>query len=259
MSEDARDTAAPVDAAIDEARPELTPPSAAGSAARSALLLGVFSLVFTALMALTYEATREPIRASVDARRLDLIAQVLPPGDYDNVLLEDSVQMPVLPALGLEHPVALLRARRGGEPVALVFEARAPDGYSGAIRLLLALRANGELAGVRVIEHRETPGLGDYIDPAKDRARTPWIAQFAGHDTADAAAWAVRKDGGDFTYMTGATISARAVIRAAGRAAAALSPVRDALFALPAGSDATPVFAPDAQPEHTAGEQENGS
>lgn len=217
-------------------------PGAVGSALRSAALLGLFTVVFTALMALIQDATREPIRASVEARRLELIAQVLPRTDYDNALLEDTVTLPALPALGLSEPVTVHRARLGGAPVALVFEAQAPDGYSGAIRLLMALRADGTLAGVRVVAHKETPGLGDYIDPAKDRANPKWIAQFTGRDSRDGARWTVRKDGGDFAYMTGATISARAVTRATGRAAAALAPVRDALFALPAGSSAEPAF-----------------
>lgn len=228
------DTAEPADA--------IEAPSAAGSALRAAALLGVFTVVFTALMALTQDATREPIRASVEARRLELIAQVLPRADYDNALLEDTVTLPVLPALGLTEPVTVHRARLGGAPVALVFEAQAPDGYSGAIRLLMALRADGTLAGVRVVAHRETPGLGDYIDPAKDRANPKWIAQFTGRDSSDGMRWTVRKDGGDFTYVTGATISARAVTRAAGRATAALAPARDALFALPAGSSAEAAF-----------------
>jgi electron transport complex protein RnfG len=219
------------------------PSRATGSAARSALLLAAFALAFTTLMAIIFEVTRDPIRQSADTRRLALIAQILPRADYDNALLEDAVQLPPLSALGSNTPITLHRARRGGQPVALVFEAQAADGYSGAIRLLIAVRASGELAGVRVIAHRETPGLGDYIDPAKDRATPKWIAQFPGHDTtARAAVWTVRKDGGDFGYMTGATISARAVVRAAGRAVAAIAPVRDTLFGLPAGADAGKVF-----------------
>jgi electron transport complex protein RnfG len=222
--------------------PAEAPVSAAGSAVRSALLLAGFAMVFTALMALTHEATREPIRASVEARRLELISQVLPPEDYDNALLQDSVTLPALQALGVREPVMLYRARRAGVPVALVFEAEAPDGYSGAIRLLMAVRADGRLAGVRVIAHKETPGLGDYIDPAKDRAQPAWITQFERRDIRAADSWTVRKDGGDFDYRTGATISARAVIRASGRAAAAIAPARDALFALTAGADAHEVF-----------------
>lgn len=226
----------------------LPPPGAAGSAARSAILLATFTLVFTAVMALTFDATREPIKASVEARRLELIGQVLPGAEFDNALLEDVVQLPSLPALGIAGPVTLHRARRGSDPVALVFEAQAPDGYSGAIRMLIALRADGTLGGVRVVAHKETPGLGDYVDPAKDRATPKWIAQFAGRDTAQAGGWTVRKDGGDFAYMTGATISARAVVRAAGRAVAAIAPVRERLFALPIGADASGIFTPKVTP-----------
>ncbi len=233
--------AAPIDAS-------LPPPGAAGSAARSAMLLGTFTLVFTAVMALTFDTTREPIKASVEARRLELIGQVLPGAEFNNALLEDVVQLPSLPALGIAGPVTLHRARRGSEPVALVFEAQAPDGYSGGIRLLIALRADGTLGGVRVVAHKETPGLGDYIDPAKDRATPKWIARFAGRDTVQAGDWTVRKDGGDFAYMTGATISARAVVRATGRAVAAIAPVRERLFALPVGAEASGIFTPKMTP-----------
>jgi electron transport complex protein RnfG len=212
------------------------------------MLLAAFTLVFTAVMALTFDATREPIKASVEARRLELIGQVLPGAEFDNALLDDVVQLPSLPALGIAGPVTLHRARRGGEPVALVFEVQAPDGYSGAIRLLIALRADGTLGGVRVVAHKETPGLGDYVDPAKDRATPKWIAQFVGRDIAQAGDWTVRKDGGDFAYMTGATISARAVVRATGRAVAAIAPARERLFALPVGEDASGIFTPKMTP-----------
>lgn len=242
MSDEAQTPVVDEALAAAELAPEPPAPTAAGSAMRSAALLAVFTLAFTALMALTHDATEAPIQASVEARRLELIGQVLPRADYDNALLEDTVQLSALPALGIDGPVTLHRARRGNEPVALVFEAQAPDGYSGAIRLLMAVRADGTLGGVRVVAHKETPGLGDYIDPAKDRASPKWISQFAGRDTAQAASWTVRKDGGDFDYMTGATISPRAVVRAAGRATAAIAPVRDALFALPAGAAADKVF-----------------
>ncbi len=88
----------------------------------------------------------------------------------------------------------------------------APDGYSGDIRLLVGILANGELAGVRVLNHRETPGLGDAIETR----RSDWIRQFAGLslDAPPANAWTVRKDGGEFDQFAGATITPRAVIKA---------------------------------------------
>jgi len=97
----------------------------------------------------------------------------------------------------------------------LVLEAIAPDGYSGKITLLIAI-VNGELAGVRVVSHNETPGLGDYIDAAK----SDWIKQFdhASLTHPDSSAWKVKKDGGRFDYMTGATITPRAVVKAVHKA-----------------------------------------
>ena len=97
-----------------------------------------------------------------------------------------------------------------------MLEAIAPDGYSGKIDLLIAIQTNGELAGVRVVAHNETPGLGDYIDIAK----SDWIKQFDHASLAkyDAQAWQVKKDGGRFDYMSGATITPRAVVKAVHKA-----------------------------------------
>ena len=102
-----------------------------------------------------------------------------------------------------------------------------------------AVAAVNRLSGVRVIAHKETPGLGDYIDPKKDRRKDgPWIGQFSGATWTgvNTAEWTVRKDGGSFDYRAGATISARAVTRAVGRITAFATGRLDALFAAPAGS-----------------------
>lgn len=207
--------------------------------ARTAAILVVFVVVFTALMAATYQATIGPIQASAQKEKLALIGEVLPPADYDNALLEDWIEIPAAKALGLSQPTRLYRARKGDQPVALVLEAAALDGYSGRIGLLLAVRADGDLAALRVTEHRETPGLGDYIDPKKDKNKAqPWIAQFNGLalGAIEAGQWRVRKDGGRIDQRAGATISARAVTNASGRAVAWAAARRDRLFAAPAGS-----------------------
>ncbi|RTL53097.1 MAG: RnfABCDGE type electron transport complex subunit G, partial [Rhodocyclaceae bacterium] len=130
------------------------------------------------------------------------------------------------------------RARLGGEAVALILEAMAPDGYAGKIRLILAVKANGELSAVRVTEHKETPGLGDYIDPKKDRNKNrPWISQFndVGFEKIPFAEFKVKKDGGRIDQMSGATISPRAVTNATRRALEWAVARRDKLFALPSG------------------------
>jgi electron transport complex protein RnfG len=206
---------------------------------RTAAVMLAFTLVFTAFMAGTYKATEPLLAASAQAEKLRLIGEVLPPASYDNDLLADKIVIPPQSALDTREEKPLYRARRGATSIALVFEASAPDGYSGGIGLLLAVDADGHLLAQRVISHRETPGLGDYIDPKKDRNKQrPWITQFnnLGFDTVPQAQWKVRKDGGRFDQMNGATISARAVTNASRRALAWIEPRRVALFSLPNGS-----------------------
>lgn len=213
--------------------------SATRTSLRTASIMLVFTAVFTTLMASTYTYTRPAIEASMQDAQMRLIDEVLPPGSYDNALLDDMVRVGPTPAIGLEDGGRIWRARKGGEPVALIVETAASDGYAGRIAMVVAINTNGLLSGVRVTAHKETPGLGDYIDPKKDRNKAaPWIGQFAGITWADTdpARWAVRKDGGGFDARTGATISARAVVGAVGRATAWAAAQRQALFAAAAGS-----------------------
>jgi electron transport complex protein RnfG len=124
--------------------------------------------------------------------------------------------------------VTLYRAYRNGRPVAVLGTPVAPDGYSGSIRLLIGLYADGTLAGVRVLAHRETPGLGDFIEAS----RSDWILGFAGKSLHDptASGWAVRKDGGVFDQFTGATITPRAVVKAVHRFLIYYEQQRERLF-----------------------------
>lgn len=208
-------------------------------AARTAAIMLVFTLVFTALMAGTYSATAPLVAASAQQEKLALIGEVLPAASYDNALLDDWIEVSPVKELGMSDATRLYRARRNGQPAALVIEAAAPDGYSGRIGLLLAVKTSGELLAVRVTEHRETPGLGDYINPKKDRNKSqPWIAQFSnlGFDSVPRERWRVKKDGGHFDQRAGATISARAVTNASGRVLAWTLRHREKLFDLPARS-----------------------
>lgn len=202
----------------------------------SAVMLVLFTLVFTGLMAATYQATKPLLDASAQAEKLKLINEVLPPSSYDNDLLADRVNLPPIKELGLDEGSTLYRARKAGQPVALVLEAVAPDGYSGRVALVLAITSDARLSAVRVTGHKETPGLGDYIDPKKDKNKTnPWIAQFndQSNELVRDGRWKVKKDGGEFAYHTGATISARAVTNASGKALAWVAERREKLFALP--------------------------
>ncbi|MFN3749800.1 MAG: electron transport complex subunit RsxG [Thiobacillus sp.] len=207
--------------------------NAAGrNALRTASILLVFSLVATALLSLTFTRTQPTIEKSAQAKRLALLNQVLPPTLYDNDLLASRQTLPADERLGTQRPSSMWVARRDGKVTAVVFEVIAPDGYSGAIHLLVGIDVDGRVTGVRVTAHRETPGLGDYID----RAKSAWIEQFAGKGLLDPEPrlWKVAKDGGVFDARAGATITPRAVVKAVRQAleyfarhrAAIVTPIR---------------------------------
>ena len=215
----------------------MSEPTALGLSARTGSVMVAFTIVFTALMAFTYGATKSQIEASATEEKMKLISEVLPPASYDNALLDDYVELGPTPALGLAEGGRVYRARKAGQPAALLLETTAPDGYSGRIDLIVAVRADGGVSGVRAVTHRETPGLGDYIDPKKDKdKKSPWITQFTGFDAGRLPMLKVRKDGGEIAYHTGATISARAVTNAVARAARYAADNQNRLFAAASGS-----------------------
>jgi electron transport complex protein RnfG len=208
--------------------------SATGMAARTAAILFVFVIIFTGFLSGAYLWTKPAIEASAAEEKMKLVDEVLPRSEYDNALLEDTVTLPATTELTLTDPSLLYRARKNGQPVALVFEAVAPDGYAGKIRLIIAIRASGEVAGVRVTQHKETPGLGDYIEVKKDKNKArPWIMQFNGMALAQVTdkEWKVRKDGGRLDYYAGATVTPRAVSKAVFKAVQWAEANRDRLFA----------------------------
>ena len=176
----------------------------------TAIILLLFAVIGTAMVAATYDATRERIAANERATLLRKLSQLIPPEAYDNNFLDDNIEL-ITPELA-GSPVRVYRARMNERPVALVMSATAPDGYSGSIRLLVGINHDGTLRGVRVVNHRETPGLGDAID----EQRSDWILQFTGRSLDDPPLpqWKVRKDGGSFDQLTGATITPRAVVKA---------------------------------------------
>jgi electron transport complex protein RnfG len=208
-------------------------------ALRTAAILLIFMLLFTAMMAGTYRITAPMLESSAQAQRLRVINEILPAASYDNDLLRDQILVAPDNSLNNVSESVVYRARQKEKPVAIVVEATAPDGYSGQIGLLLAIGVDGRLLAQRVVRHKETPGLGDYIDPKKDRNKQrPWIMQFnqMGFDEVPFKQWRVKKDGGRFDQMAGATISARAVTNASARALLWVNQNRETLFSLPVGS-----------------------
>jgi electron transport complex protein RnfG len=195
---------------------------------RTAALLAIFALIGTGLVAFTFKATEQPIAESRRAALLRSLHALVPDHLHDNDIFSDVIQVSDT-RLGSDKPLRVFRARLKNKPVAVVMEAVAPDGYSGNIFLLIAIKHNGELLGVRVSQHRETPGLGDAID----EDRSDWIHGFAGRslDNPSASGWRVRRDGGKFDQFTGATITPRAVVKAVFNALQYYRAQGDALYA----------------------------
>jgi len=187
-----------------------------------------FTLIGTALLAVTFELTRDTIAESEEKEKMKLIGQIVPETAYDNDIMKDVGQVAADEMLGSDEATIVHRGRLNDESTIAVLEAIAPDGYGGKIKLIVAFHKDGKIGGVRVVTHNETPGLGDYIDIAKNQ----WITVFKGTSLENSRDrdWKVRKDGGTFDYMAGATITPRAIIKAVHKAAQYFALHRGELF-----------------------------
>ena len=209
------------------ALPEIT-----RSMLRNSLLLGLFAVITVGLVAVTQQLTAERITSAERAAKTRALSELLPAGSYNNHP-QDSLRYLNDPLLDNKGKTPAYLATLDGQPTAVILQVTAPDGYSGRIVLLVGIKADGQLAGVRAIKHRETPGLGDKIEPNK----TAWALGFIGRSLSNTAedAWAVKKDGGQFDQFAGATITPRAVVKAVHKAlqyfdahkAALLAPVEN--------------------------------
>ncbi|MFQ2222388.1 electron transport complex subunit RsxG [Aeromonas enteropelogenes] len=179
---------------------------------KNGLILALFALGCTALVVLTHELTKEKVAQQQQREKLQTLSALLPEGSYDNDLVASCKLVTSRKYLGSDQPQALYTATKGGVATGYALETIAPDGYSGAIRLIVGIHAKGTISAVRVLEHKETPGLGDKIELKK----SGWINSFAGKflSADNEASWAVTKDGGEFDAFTGATITPRAVVKA---------------------------------------------
>ncbi|WP_421261086.1 electron transport complex subunit RsxG [Aeromonas jandaei] len=179
---------------------------------KNGLILAMFALGCTALVVLTNELTKDKIAHQQQLEKLQTLEALLPAGSYDNDLVTSCKLVISRKYLGSDQPQALYTASKNGVVTGYALEAIAPDGYSGAIRIVAGFDAMGTVSAVRVLAHKETPGLGDKIELKKSN----WINSFTGKSlTADnESEWAVKKDGGEFDAFTGATITPRAVVKA---------------------------------------------
>lgn len=191
------------------------------------MVLSICVGVALILLSVVNGLTRGKITQAHQAWMLENLSSVLPEGPFDANPM-DSREQHIAPALGSAEPLEIYTAYKNEQAAAIVLEVVAPDGYSGQIKLLLGLHVDGTIIAARVIEHKETPGLGDGIELRKSN----WIHQFENLSTASSmpSHWALKNRGGEFDGLTGATITSSAVVRAIHRALNWYDAHRDTIF-----------------------------
>lgn len=178
---------------------------------KAGVLLTIFAVGGTGLVAFTHLNTREKIIANERQALLDRLSLLVPKETVTNDMVSDTTTVKAPELLGAPETQVYL-GRKDGAPVAAIFTSVVPDGYAGPIKLLVAVRADGSLGGVRVLSHKETPGLGDKIEEEK----SDWINSFKDKSLASPSEerWKVKRDGGDWDQFTGATITPRSIVKA---------------------------------------------
>lgn len=200
----------------------------------SARSLTVVAVIGTALLAGVHQLTRDRIAEQERRVVLEQLGQVVAADRYDNQMHDDRYLFSDEKHFPNGQTVIAYRARLNGARVAIALKLAAVGGYNGDIGLLVGINADGTLSGVRVVSHKETPGLGDAIEAA----RSDWVLDFSGRSLTDPVVeqWAVRRDNGIFDQFTGATITPRAVVRAVKRALEYFEYNHDDLFDQPTAS-----------------------
>ena len=193
----------------------------------TAALLTLFAVIGAGIVGLTHDSTYDVIKRNEQLYTLRKLNTILPATRYDNDLLDDQIELSANPLLSGETSIAY-RAFKDGKPVAVVLSPIAPNGYNGPINMLVGINYDATIAGVRIIRHRETPGLGDAIEAE----RSDWVQIYNGTSLQNPTEkkWKVKRDGGHFDQFTGATITPRAVVKAVRSALVYFNQNRDKLF-----------------------------
>ena len=183
---------------------------------KNGAILALFALVSTGLIAITHLVTKDKIAEEIESALARRLNEIIPANQYNNDVYHDCRLVQSSELLGSSKPLKVYRMRKDKNDYAVFMTSIAPDGYSGSIKLVIGIYENGSVAGVRVTEHSETPGLGDKIEIEKSK----WIKQFDDKSLNSPISnkWKVKKDGGDFDALTGATITPRAIIKAVNNA-----------------------------------------
>jgi electron transport complex protein RnfG len=186
------------------------------SISRNALLLGLFAVVSTAIIAGTFLGTGDKIRDNIRQAEERALLEIIPKSRHINSMLDDAQLIHDTELLGLRNAKHLYIARFDDKPVAIILPATARDGYTGDIDMIIGINVDGTIAGVRILSHRETPGLGDAIDKKKSDCVDGFIGRSLLNPSLEQ--WTVKKDNGVFDQFTGATITPRAVSKSIAKA-----------------------------------------
>jgi len=200
------------------------------SITKNSLILGGFAVLTAAILAFTFGATAEKISEQEKQAAQKALFEIIPQSQHDNNMLDDVYTLNEAQAKRLSLPTgtAIHLAYKDNAPVAAIIPSVTPQGYSGDIKLLVGVNIDGSIAGVRVLSHKETPGLGDKIDLNK----SDWVLSFNGTSLNNPAqdAWTVKKEGGAFDQFTGATITPRAVVNQVEDTLVFFNQYKDSLF-----------------------------
>ncbi len=169
-------------------------------------LLGGFATLAATLLVMGDLSTHDTIEQRLADDLRASLSQVIPDHLHDNNLLDNRIT--------IQHEnkeVIVYQGISSGHASAVAYGVSG-QGYAGEIKLIMGVDAAGEILGVRVLAHAETPGLGDKIEEKKD----DWIFSFNGlsFEKLTENLWKVKKDGGHFDQFSGATITPRGVVKA---------------------------------------------
>lgn len=183
------------------------------SITKNSLILGTFAAITAGLIAFTFQQTKDKIAEQERRAAQQALFQIVPQTRHNNDLLNNTTPLSskAVEQFNLPEGTQIHVAKKDEQIIAYIVPAIAPDGYSGNIKLIVGVNIDGTIAGVRILRHRETPGLGDKVDLNK----SSWILGFNGKSLSNPAPdqWKVKKDGGEFDQFTGATITPRAVVK----------------------------------------------
>jgi len=179
-------------------------------------ILAGFALIASVLLGVTNCSTEGTIQQRLDEDLISSLEEVVPADLHDNDMIKDTITIPSAEYNLGANETNVYVAKKSGSVTAVSYKFTAPDGYSGAINMIIGIDRDGNILGVRVLSHKETPGLGDKIEVSKSN----WILDFVGRslENLTSSQWAVKKDGGKFDQFAGATITPRKSVQAIYRA-----------------------------------------